>query len=198
MPSFLDRPLHQPRRSDRAIADDAWIEAFLDRMPMMTLALLSGGHPFVNTNLFAFDAAHRTVIIHTAPFGRLIETVDAAPDGVPACLTVFEMGRLLPAERAKNFSVEYSSVVAFGTLRRLHEPEAIAIALQALMDKYAPHLMASSDYAPASDAELRTTGTFCFHIDAWSAKQKNAPDDFTGAYYYQDVQRSPTQLADPR
>jgi len=189
MPSFLNRPLHQPRRRDRAIADGAWIEAFLDRMPVMTLALLSSGHPFVNTNLFAFNATQRTVVIHTAPFGRLIETVDAAPDGVPACLTAFEMGRLLPAERAKNFSVEYSSVTAFGTLRRLHEPETIATALHALMDKYAPHLAAGTDYAPASDDELRTTGTFCFHIEAWSGKQKVAPNDFAGAYSYQEVKR---------
>lgn len=189
MPSFLDRPLHQPRRRDRAITDTAWIEAFLNRTPVMTLALLSNEHPFVNTNLFAFDASQRTVVLHTAPFGRLLETVDAAPDGLAACLTAFEMGRLLPAEQAKNFSVEYSSVTAFGILKRLHNPETIATALQALMEKYAPHLTAGADYSPASDDDLRTTGTFCFYIDTWSAKQKVAPEDFAGAYCYGDVRR---------
>ncbi|GAB5521483.1 MAG: hypothetical protein RhofKO_37340 [Rhodothermales bacterium] len=187
MASFLDRPLHELRRRDRAITDEAWIIDLLQRLPMATIALQSGGHPFVNSNLFAFDASTRSVVIHTAPFGRLIETVEAAPDGVPACLTAFEMGRLLPADRAKEFSVEYNSVTAFGTLRRLTDPDAIAEGLQALMDKYAPHLQPGTDYAPASDEEIRTTGTFCFSIDTWSAKQKAAPADFPGAYLYDDV-----------
>lgn len=190
MPSFLDRPLHQPRRRDRSITDVAWIEAFLDHTPVMTLALLSSGHPFVNTNLFAYNASQRAIFIHTAPFGRLIETVDAAPDGVAACFTAFEMGRLLPAERARNFSVEYSSVTAFGVLQRLHDPDSIDAALQALMDKYAPHLTPGDDYRAASADDLRTTGTFRFRIDTWSAKQKAAPEHFEGAYCYSDVRTS--------
>ena len=97
------------------------------------------------------------------------------------------MGRLLPAERALNFSVEYKGVTIFGRVSIVEETEEAKKALQLLSDKYFPHLKPGVDYATASPEELRRTTVFCIQIDEWSGKQKQVEADFPGAFYYGDV-----------
>jgi hypothetical protein len=100
------------------------------------------------------------------------------------CLTVMEMGRLLPASEALEFSVEYASVVVFGTASVVEDPAQAKAALQLIMDKYAPHLKPGVDYRPPVDEELPRTSVFRLQIDAWSGKRKVVANDFPGAYRF--------------
>jgi nitroimidazol reductase NimA-like FMN-containing flavoprotein (pyridoxamine 5'-phosphate oxidase superfamily) len=93
------------------------------------------------------------------------------------------MGRLLPAETALEFSVEYAGVTAFGRATIIEGDEA-RHALQLLLDKYAPHLRPGRDYRAITDDELRRTGVFRIDIEEWSAKKKEVDASFPGAFEY--------------
>lgn len=171
------------RRSDRAVEDDAWIRAFLHTAATGTLATVHDGQPFINQNLFVYDEAAHSLIVHTASTGRTGANVAAHPQ---VCFSIMQMGRLLPADEALEFSVEYAGVVIFGTAAHItDEAEAIA-ALQLLMDKYAPHLAAGQDYRPPVPEEIKRTAVFRIQIDDWTAKKKEV-DAFPGAYWYDEA-----------
>lgn len=176
------------RRKDREVTGDAWIAALLRRAPMGTLATTTAGRPFINSNLFVFDEAAHAIYMHTARLGRTRSNIDA---GEPVCFSVSEMGRLLPAERAFSMSVEYNGAVVFGRARVIDDPAEKEHALQALVDKYFPHLQAGRDYAPPSADELGLTAAYRIDIDEWSGKAKVAPDDHPGAFRYGDHDAAP-------
>lgn len=180
---YLNQPPTAVRRADRAVEDDAWIGAFLRHAPVGTLATVHDGRPFVNMNLFVYDAAAHALFLHTAHVGRTRANV-AASEAV--CFCVHEMGRLLPADTALEFSVEYAGVTIFGQGRIVTDPEAARAALQLLMDKYAPHLRPGSDYHPITDEELRRTTVFRVDVDQWVGKRKRVAPDFPAAYRYGD------------
>src|SRR5436190_18809310 len=157
MRDFSTLPISQVRRSDRAIEDEQWIHALLRRAPMGTLATVQEGQPFLNTNLFAYDEAADVIYMHTARFGRTRTNVEG---GERVCFTVNEMGRLLPADEALEFSVEYSGVVVFGQASVVTDPGEAKRALQMLLDKYFAHLEPGKDYRPTTDEELARTAVY--------------------------------------
>jgi hypothetical protein len=172
------------RRQDRAVRDEAWIEAFLQRAPFGILATSLHDQPYAHSNLFAYDPQERVIYLHSAAEGRTIDNVRQNPK---VCFTVAKMGRLLPKPQARNFSVEYGSVVVFGVARLVEEPEEMLHGLRLLMEKYAPHLQPGTDYSPLSEAELEGVAVYRIEIAGWSAKRKQAEQDFPGAYDFADV-----------
>ncbi|GAB4520954.1 MAG: hypothetical protein OHK0046_31720 [Anaerolineae bacterium] len=177
-------PPSQVRRSDRAVTDDTWIKDFLKRAPIATLATEHEGQPFINSNLFVYDEGENCIYTHTARVGRTRANIEHNPR---VCLSIMEMGRLLPAEEALEFSVEYSGVVVFGEAMVVEDGEQAKHALQLLMDKYAPHLKPGEDYRPPVDEELVRTTVFKISITEWSGKKKEVAEDFPGAYWYTNV-----------
>lgn len=189
----------EPRRRDRA-TDDAWIRAFLARAPWGVLATVEGGRPFLNANLFVYDEARHALWTHTARVGRTRTNVEAAgQEGAPVAFSVSAMGRLLPAEEALEFSVEYAGVVILGRGRVVDDPEEKAYALQLILDRYAPHLRPGRDYRGITAEELRRTAVYRIDVEAWSGKQKAAPADFPGAFELPGVRVpfEPGAAADP-
>ncbi len=169
------------RRPDRAVEDEAWIKSMLHRAPVGVLATSFDGQPFVNTNLFVYDEVARAIYMHTARTGRTRAAVEANPQ---VCFTVSEMGRLLPASEAVEFSVEYASVVVFGRGSIIADRPQAKDALQLLLDKYFPHLKPGQDYQSITLNELKRTSVYRIDIEQWSGKQKKAADDFPGAFLY--------------
>lgn len=184
MADVNDKPIAQVRRQDRAVTDEMWIRAFLHRAAMGTLATVYEGRPFLNTNLFVYDEAAQVIYIHTARLGRTRTNVET---GGPICFTISEMGRLLPAKEALEFSVEYSGVMVFGTAQIIADPVEAQHGLQLLLDKYAPHLKPDRDYRPITLDELKRTAVYRITIESWSGKQKKVAEEFPGAYFYQDL-----------
>ena len=174
------------RRVDRAVDDPAWIRSFLRRAPVGTLATVHDGQPFLNSNLFVYDEEAHAVYLHTARTGRTRTNVEADPR---VCFTTFEMGRLLPADEALEFSVEYSSVVIFGRATVVAEEREATRVLQQLLDKYFGHLKPGRDYRPPVADELKRTTVYRIDIEAWSGKKK-AVDEFPGAFHYGQIHES--------
>jgi uncharacterized protein len=176
------------RRKDRAVADETWIEAFLQRAPFGVLATARHDQPFMHGILFAYDPQRRAIFMHSANEGRTIENVRHNPK---ICFTVAEMGRLLPHPQARGFSLEYGSVVIYGTARLLEEPGEMLYGLRKIMEKYAPHLHAGEDYRPLRDTDLFGVAVYCIEVAGWSAKRRQAAQDFSGAYRFEEVNSKP-------
>lgn len=175
------KPINAARRTDRTVDDEAWISALLDRAAVGVLATVDGDQPFLNSNLFVFDPDARVLYMHTARAGRTRANVEGQ---AKICFTVTEMGRLLPADEALEFSVEYASVVVFGSAQVVHDADEARHGLQLLLDKYFSHLQPGRDYRPITDDELARTSVYRIAIDSWSGKRKQVADDFPGAFLY--------------
>ena len=102
---------------------------------------------------------------------------------------VAEMGRLLPAPAAINFSVEYASVVVEGTSRVVEDDDESYYALDLFMRKYAPQFEPGRDYRPAGARDLAKTSVFRIDIESWSAKGKSSQAE--DAYEYPVVSGCP-------
>jgi nitroimidazol reductase NimA-like FMN-containing flavoprotein (pyridoxamine 5'-phosphate oxidase superfamily) len=178
---YNDQPATTVRRSDRAVEDEAWIRRFLEQAAVGTLAMTYEGQPFVNTNLFIYDADDHCIYTHTANVGRTRAVIEVNPC---VCFSIMEMGRLLPADEALEFSVEYAGVTVFGQANVVDDEEEATRILQQLLDKYAPHLHAGDDYRPPVPPELKRTSVFRIRIDEWSGKKKEVDDGFAGAFWY--------------
>lgn len=184
--NYTTLPPNEVRRADREVADEQWIRNLLHRAPVGYLATVQGDQPFINSNLFIYDEENEAIYMHTAHVGR---TQGNVAQHNKVCFTVTEMGRLLPAEEALHFSVEYAGVVVFGTAVIIEDEQEATNALQSLLNKYAPHLTPGQDYRPPAPEELKRTAVYRIAIDKWSGKKKEVAPDFPGAYLWTEVMR---------
>lgn len=179
-----DPERYQPRRSDRAIEDDAEIRRILRESQSGVLATISEDEPFLTPLIFAYDPEIHALIVHTSPHGRTPANVEAHEQ---VCFNTHEMGAILPHWKAWEFSNEYESVTIFGKATIMTDVEAQRGALQLLMDKYAPHMEPGEGYRPITDGEIDRTSVIRVEIERWSGKRKEADPDFEGAYFFEDV-----------
>lgn len=187
-----------PRREDRS-RDEQWIRAFLHRGEATVLAGIVEGRPSCLPRLYAFDEMKNILYLHGAhggEVGRMLRGYashegerEGEGGGAPVALTVFEMGRLLPATQAAEFGVEYSGVVVFGRGRIVEDPAEASYALDLLMKKYAPQLRAGEDYEPIDPGDVARTAVVRVDIDAWSGKEKRAPEESPGAYRFSEIRQ---------
>lgn len=171
------------RRADRGVEDQAWIVKFLQSKSVGILATSDDGQPFINSNLFAYDESAHAIFIHTGRLGRTRSNIEKNPQ---VCFHVFEMGRLLPADEALEFSIEYAGVTVFGQIKVLENLAQKKAAMQLIMRKYAPHLHPGEHYREIMPEELERTAVFKLSIQEWSAKKKQESPDFPGAYLFSE------------
>lgn len=169
------------RRRDRAVRDDAWLAEMLATAPTGVLATIDQGRPSVNANLFVYDPDRHAVYLHTARRGTTRDTIEQES---AVAFTVMELGRLLPADTALEFSTEYASVVLFGTGSVVEDRAEASHGLQLLLDKYFDDLNPGRDYRAITDDELKRTSVFRVDIEEWVGKRKRVADDFPGARQY--------------
>lgn len=170
----------QPRRRDRG-KDADWIRAYLESAPWGVLAFADeSGPPHLNSNLFLFRGDPDRIYLHSARTGAM-PTGLADAEGVSASFTAAGMGRLLPADTALEFSLEYHGVVASGRARTVEDVEEARDSLNGLLVKYAPHLAPGRDYREIVAEELGRTAVFRLDIDEWSGKEK-AVREHPGSY----------------
>ncbi len=175
------------RYQKRAVEDEGWMKEFLHKAAVGVMATVYEEQPFINTNLFVFDEANHCIYLHTAQVGRTRSNIEQSSQ---ICFSVSEMGRLLPADTALEFGVEYASVVVFGNATLVEDAAAKTHGLQMLLDKYAPHLKPGRDYRAITHDELVRTAVYRIDIEEWSAKQKKEAPDFPGAFHYDPTTES--------
>ncbi len=180
---YTTQPFNQIRRRDRAVDDEAWIKEFLHRAPDGAIATAFKEQPFITVRNYVYNEARCAIYLHGAKTGRFNANVKANPR---VCFSVSRMGRLLPADTALEFSVEFSGVVVFGKIALVENEKEATYGLQLLLRKYFPHLRYGQDYTPVTPQELKRTAVYRIDIETWSGKQKQVEDDFPGAFFYRE------------
>lgn len=165
-------PRHQVRRTkERARYEAAAVHAVLDAGFLAHVGFCADGQPFVIPMLYARDGDD--VLLHGSIASRLMRSL---ADGTPACLSVSHVDGLVLARSHFHHSVNYRSVVCFGTARCVDDPAQKAAALARFVDAILPGRAAESR---ASDRnELAATLLLRFTIEDASAKvREGGPRD---------------------
>jgi nitroimidazol reductase NimA-like FMN-containing flavoprotein (pyridoxamine 5'-phosphate oxidase superfamily) len=178
----INESLNKVRRSDRA-KGDTWIEGFLLRGAMGTLATCLDGQPFLVTRNYAYDPERAAIYLHGARKGRTYRNIQA---NNRICFSVSEMGRLLPADEALEVGVEYAGVVIFGRVYLVEEQAEAIHGLQLLLDKYFPQFKPGEDYRGISNRDLQITAVLRIDIESWSGKEKKVDEVFPKAFLFED------------
>lgn len=180
-PVQFEPSLTQIRRHKQAITDEDRIKRFLRRAPVGVLATCVQEQPYLSTRLFVYDEPQHAIYMHAADQGRTLESIRANPQ---VCFTTFEMGRFVPAKKARNFGVEYESVVVFGQASLVEDEQEMIRALKQFMAKYAPQFQPGVDYPEIQASDLMGLAVYRIEILGWSAKHDAEPPDHPGAYFY--------------
>ena len=78
---------------------------------------------------------------------------------------------MLPSNVALEFSLQFRSVLVFGTARLLTEAEEARRALYGLIHKYFPAMIPGQEFREITDKELKRTSVYAIQIEEWSGKE---------------------------
>lgn len=148
--------------------DDEWIRAFLHTAKVGHIASARDGQPFLNPSTFWFDEQNHRIIFHSNLAGRVRANIEANPR---VCFEASELGKMLPSNVALEFSLQFRSVVVFGTARLISDPTEARKALYGLIHKYFPSMIAGKDFREITDKELARTSIYAIQIEEWSGKE---------------------------
>ena len=106
------------------------------------------GAPYVVPNLFVY--AEESIFLHTATSGHFRRNIAHAPR---ISITLAEMGRVYPyGEFECDTTVSYASIVVFGTVAIIAEPDAKAQFFDRFLAKYAdPNWQRPKSFYPRLD-----------------------------------------------
>lgn len=164
-------PANAQRRPEHAQSDE-WVRGFLGRALVGHIATDWGDQPFINPTLFWFDPGHHEIYFHSNVVGRVRANSERQER---VCFEASAFGKLLPANVALEFSIQYESVVVFGHVRVLEAFDEKRRVLYGLIAKYFSAMTAGQEYRPITDPELKRTSVYAIAIESWSGK-RNWPD----------------------
>ncbi len=123
------------------------IHAILDEGFVAHIGFQVDGQPFVIPTLYGRDGDR--LFLHGSAASRMMRQLET---GVPACVTVTHVDGLVLARSAFHHSMNYRSVVAFGTARKVEEHNKVE-ALRVISD----HLIKGrwEDVREPNEKELR-------------------------------------------
>ncbi len=144
------------------------IHAILDAAFLAHVGFQTNGQPFVIPTLYGREGD--TLYLHGSAASRMLGELAA---GAPACVTVTLLDGLVLARSAFHHSINYRSVVAFGTARRIEDPERKTRALRIISEHLLPGRW--NDVRKPNDRELSVTAVLEFSIEEASAKVRQGP-----------------------
>jgi len=156
------------RLPKRGAHDRPTIDAILDEALVCHLGFVHDGRPAVIPTLHA--RVGDEVFLHGSAASRMLRTLAT---GVEACLTVTLVDGLVLARSAFHHSVNYRSVVLYGTARPVTEAAEKERALEAFTEKLVPGRWAEVRWP--SRKELKATAALALPIVEGSAKVRTGP-----------------------
>ena len=156
------------RLPKRGSHDSATIHAILDAGFLAHVGFCLDGQPFVVPTLYG--RAGERLYMHGSAASRTLKELDR---GAPACLNVTVVDGLVLARSAFHHSMNYRSVMAFGTARAIQDPALKTHALRVISE----HLVAGRWEAvrAPSGQELKATAVLEFTVEEASAKVRTGP-----------------------
>lgn len=187
------------RLPTRGSHDSETINRILDTGFLAHVGFCVHGQPFVIPTLYGREG--EKLYLHGSAASRMLRELKT---GVQACVTVTLVDGLVLARSAFHHSMNYRSVVAFGTAREIDDPTQKVRALRVISD----HLIEGrwEEVRCPSEQELKATTALEFSIEEASAKIRSGPpldeeEDYAlpvwaGVIPLELIARSP--VADPR
>jgi nitroimidazol reductase NimA-like FMN-containing flavoprotein (pyridoxamine 5'-phosphate oxidase superfamily) len=174
LPGMSDAP--SPRTQVRRLAergsyDRALIESILDEALICHVGFLHEGTPVVIPTIHA--RVGETLYLHGSPASRMLRGMRS---GDEICVTVTLVDGVVVARAAFHNSMNYRSVVVFGTPRIVDDPVEKWNALEAITEHVIPGRW--TDSRPMSEKEQRGTLVVALPITEASAKiREGGPGD---------------------
>ncbi len=167
------------RFHDRGRYDHVTIHALLDAGLIAHVGYLIDGRPFVTPTAYWRDG--NRLFWHGSAASRMLRTQE---DGASVCLTVTHVDGLVFARSGFNSSINYRSVMAFGTARLLEEATEVDRQLDRFMERVAPGRQAT--LRRNHPQELKATSVIFMEIEEASAKIGEGPPEDDAADYSLD------------
>jgi nitroimidazol reductase NimA-like FMN-containing flavoprotein (pyridoxamine 5'-phosphate oxidase superfamily) len=144
------------------------INAILDAGFLAHVGFCVDNQPYVIPTLYGRDG--EKLYLHGSAASRMLGRLET---GILGCIAVTLVDGLVLARSAFHHSMNYRSVVAFGTAHRLDEPAHKTRALRIISE----HLIAGrwNDVRNPSEKELKATAVLEFSIEEASAKIRTGP-----------------------
>jgi len=161
---------------ERGSHDWTAVSAILDAAFLASVGFVVDGQPFVIPMLYG--RADRSLFLHGAAASRIMTHLGK---GVPVCATVTLVDGLVLARSAFHHSMNYRSVVAFGTATLVDDPRAKLAALRCISD----HLLDGrwAEVRGPNKRELAETAVLEMRIAEASAKIRTGPPNDDPADY---------------
>jgi uncharacterized protein len=156
------------RIPDRGSHDWETINQILDAGFFASVGFCVDGQPFVIPMLYGRDGER--VYLHGSAASRTLRELET---GIATCVTVTLVDGLVLSRCAFDHSMNYRSVVAFGTARKVVDPEQKIKSLRVISE----HLIAGrwAEVRGPSDQELKATTVLEFSIEEASSKVRSGP-----------------------
>src|SRR3954471_3136605 len=146
------------RLPNRGSHDMETIHRILDAAFLAHVGFNVNGQPFVIPTLFGRHGDK--LYLHGSAASRMLRELET---GVPACVTVTLVDGLVLARSAFHHSMNYRSVVAFGTARKIENDERKMHALKVISD----HLIRGrwDEVREPNEKEMKQTSVLEFAIE---------------------------------
>jgi uncharacterized protein len=171
------------------------VEAILDETLVSHVGFVHEGQPVVIPTLHA--RLGDRLYLHGSAASRMLRTL---ANGVPVCATATLVDGLVLARSAFHHSVNYRSVVVFGTATLIESGDETAKALELFTEKLVPGRWA--DVRPPTRQELKGTKVLSLPLDEASAKVRTGPpiddDEDYDLPVWAGVLPLATQVAEPQ
>ena len=156
------------RLPTRGSRDLDTINAILDAGFLAHVGFCVDSQPYIIPTLYGRDG--EGLYLHGSAASHMLGRLET---GIPACVTVTLVDGLVLARSAFHHSMNYRSVVAFGTAHTIDEPARKTRALRIISE----HLIAGrwTDVRSPSEKELKATAVLKFSIEEASAKIRSGP-----------------------
>lgn len=151
------------RLPKRGVYDKDVIYSILDEALFCTVAYSASGQPFqIPTGFCRLD---NTVYIHGSVGSHYMREI---ANGIPVCITATLIDGIVLARSAFHHSVNYRSVVVFGTARKVTGEDELYKCLEVFTNKMCPGRW--NDIRKPNSGEWKATMVLAFDISEASAK----------------------------
>ena len=162
------------RAKERGSYDKETVFSILDAGKICDVGFAVDNQPFVIP--MAYARVGETIVLHGSVASRLAKLL---ANGIPACVTVTHLDGLVLARSPFSHSLNFRSVVAFGSARLINDPQQKLEAMDQLVEFLTPGR--STNCRPPNKKEINATLMLEFNIDQASAKiRTGGPKDAKG------------------
>ena len=156
------------RLPERGSVDIQLAHKIIDDSRICHVGFTLDGQPYVVPMALGRDG--ETILLHGSVVSRLMANLS---DGLPCCVTVTHLDGLVLARSSFNSSMNYRSLMVFGSASLVSDEMEKKRGLDILVEHLAPGRLA--DLRPSTRKELNATTLLTLPLETFSIKSRSGP-----------------------